>query len=212
VKEVGSVAAIVTDDDELVGLGGHAERTCVGCREPAPRSALLRLCHVPELPGGFVPDLGGKLGGRGVWLHFRGACLQKAVRSGFSRALRQQVRADAALLTEQTRTQIDRRIHGLLLAVMRRHKVALGTDAVISALAACTPRILLVAKDAAGRRDDVVALATEREVPVLTLFDKDRLGHLTGKAALSFIAVLDDQIAREIAESARWLAGLSEDG
>jgi uncharacterized protein len=197
--------------DELVGLG-EAERTCVGCREHAPRAALLRLCHVPDHPALLVPDLGGKLGGRGLWLHFQRACLQKAARGGFSRALKQNARVDVAVLTQQATDQIDRRIRGLLMAAMRRQAVLLGTDAVISGFAACTPRLLLVAKDAAGRRDDIVMMAKDRGAPVLTLFDKDALGQLTGKAALGLIAVLDDQIAREISESARWLAGLAEDG
>jgi ribosomal protein L7Ae-like RNA K-turn-binding protein len=134
------------------------------------------------------------------------------VRGGFARALRRAVKVDIQLLTSQAGQQIDRRIQGLVGAAVRRRQVALGTDAVISALAACTPPLLLVAKDAAGRREDVVALAAQRRVPVLEVFDKDTLGSLTGKAALSFIAVLDDQFAREIVESARWLAGLSEDG
>jgi uncharacterized protein len=207
------VSVLAVADEEMVDDGVRVpERTCVGCRIHAPREALLRLCHVPDMPGEFVPDLNSKLGGRGVWLHFSRACMQKAARGGFARALRHNVRPDTALLTGQVKQQIDRRIQGLLVAAVRRRWVALGTDAVISALAPCTVRLLLVAKDAAGRRNDVVALATERGVPVLELFDKDSLGNLTGKAALSFIAVLDDQIAREITESARWLAGLSEDG
>jgi predicted RNA-binding protein YlxR (DUF448 family) len=188
------------------------ERTCAGCREHSPREALLRFCHVPDLPSELVPDFSNKLGGRGVWVHFRHACLHKAVRGGFARALRRAVKVDIQLLTSQAGQQIDRRIQGLVGAAVRRRQVALGTDAVISALAACTPPLLLVAKDAAGRREDVVALAAQRRVPVLEVFDKDTLGSLTGKAALSFIAVLDDQFAREIVESARWLAGLSEDG
>jgi ribosomal protein L7Ae-like RNA K-turn-binding protein len=49
-------------------------------------------------------------------------------------------------------------------------------------------------------------------VPVIELSTKDELGRLTGKDSLGLLAVLDAQIAREIADSARWLAGLSEDG
>ena len=47
---------------------------------------------------------------------------------------------------------------------------------------------------------------------VIELFDKESLGRLTQRETLSFVAVLESQIAREIADSARWLAGLSEDG
>ncbi len=72
--------------------------------------------------------------------------------------------------------------------------------------------LLLVAKDAAGRRDELCALANERGVKVVEVGDKSRLGHLTGKETLGLIAVLDRDIAREIAATARALGGLSEDG
>jgi hypothetical protein len=72
--------------------------------------------------------------------------------------------------------------------------------------------LLLVAKDAAGRRNDVVSRASQRSVRVIELLDKETLGHLTQREALSFLAILEPNIAREVADTARWLAGLSEDG
>jgi uncharacterized protein len=188
------------------------ERTCAGCREHAERAALLRFAHVPGHQPVIVPDFSGRLGGRGVWVHPRADCLKRAVRGGFARALRGQVELDFSVLREQARGQLKRRLQGLLLAAQRRRALALGTDATRLAVAACTAHLLLVAKDAAGRRDDIVAFATERSVQVIELSTKDELGHLTGKDSLALLAVLDDQIAREISDSARWLAGLSEDG
>ena len=188
------------------------ERTCAGCREHAERGTLLRFTHVPGHQPVIVPDFSGRLGGRGVWVHAQGACLRRAVRGGFARSLRSQVELDFSDLREQARGQLKRRLSGLLLAAQRRRALALGTDATRLAVAACTAHLLLVAKDAAGRRDDIVAFATERSVQVIELSTKDELGHLTGKDSLALLAVLDDQIAREISDSARWLAGLSEDG
>jgi ribosomal protein L7Ae-like RNA K-turn-binding protein len=159
-----------------------------------------------------VPDFAARLGGRGVWVHPRGACLKRAVRGGFARALRAEVAVDFASLQGQACGQLARRLEGLALAAKRRRMLALGTDAARLALAACTAHLLLVAKDAAGRRDEIVAHATERGVPVIELSSKDELGHLMGKDTLGLLAVLDVQIAREIADSARWLAGLSEGG
>jgi len=188
------------------------ERTCAGCREHDLRGALLRFAHVPGHEPAVVPDFAQKLGGRGIWVHARGACLKRATRGGFARSLKMQVDVDFVTLSEQTRAQIERRVQGLLLAAQRRRQLALGTDATRLAVAACTAHLLLVAKDAAGRRDDIVALATERSVQVIELSTKDELGHLTGKDSVALLAVLDQRIAREIADAARWLAGLSEDG
>lgn len=191
---------------------GHPERTCVGCRAHDESSVLIRLAHVPGHEPVLVPDLGGKLGGRGLWLHPRTACLDKALRGGFARALRAAVSVEREVLLSTLRTQLTRRIQGLLLAALRRRSFKLGTDSVLEALATCPVSLLLVAKDAAGRRNDIVARASERRVPVVELFDREVLGRLTQRDAVSFLAVLDNQIAREIADASRWLAGLSEDG
>jgi uncharacterized protein len=203
-----AVAEQVQDDD----VGTAPERTCAGCRAHAERSELLRFVDVPDHEPRLLPDLGAQLPGRGVWVHPQSSCLRRAVQSGFARSLRQRVDVDYATLRVLACTQLERRLRGLLLAALRRRAIALGTDAVRLALAACAAHLLLVAKDAAGRRNELIAYANERSVPVIELSTKEELGRLTGKDTLGFFAVLDSQIAREIANSARWLAGLSEDG
>ena len=62
------------------------ERTCVGCRQRAAATELLR---VVELGGRLVPDPGRRLPGRGAHLHRRTSCLDLAERRrAFPRALR----------------------------------------------------------------------------------------------------------------------------
>ncbi|MCH6470932.1 YlxR family protein [Sinomonas terrae] len=64
-------------------------RTCIGCRQSAPRSVLLRLVRDPEDPQRVVVDPRRRLPGRGAWLHPDRACLTQAVkRRAFSRAFR----------------------------------------------------------------------------------------------------------------------------
>jgi predicted RNA-binding protein YlxR (DUF448 family) len=193
-----------------------SERTCAGCRVREDRDELLRFAHVPDHDQALVPDFAGRLGGRGLWVHPRTSCLRKAVRGGFARALRSAVEVSFDELRAQSSALLERRVGGLLLAAKRRRALALGTDAVRLALkdsrSACTAHFLLVAKDAAGRREEIIADATERSVAVIELSTKRSLGQLTGKDELGYLAVLDLQIGREIADSARWLAGLAEDG
>ena len=61
-------------------------RTCVGCRERAPKQELLR---VVAGEGALVPDPAGRAPGRGAHLHPKPECLALALRRrAFGRALR----------------------------------------------------------------------------------------------------------------------------
>ncbi|UQX03268.1 YlxR family protein [Streptomyces sp. RerS4] len=62
------------------------ERTCVGCRERAAKSDLLRIVAIEDQ---CVPDPRGTLPGRGAYVHPAAVCLDQAVRRrAFPRALR----------------------------------------------------------------------------------------------------------------------------
>ncbi|WP_235737645.1 YlxR family protein [Nocardioides alcanivorans] len=65
-------------------------RTCIGCRERAAKSELLRVVNDPDATGlTVVPDLRGSAPGRGAHLHPTVECLELAVRRrAFARALR----------------------------------------------------------------------------------------------------------------------------
>jgi predicted RNA-binding protein YlxR (DUF448 family)/ribosomal protein L30E len=202
------------EDDAAESEGDMPERTCAGCRAIEARDELFRLAIIEGDDGvSLVPDLLAKLGGRHVSVHPRKECVDLAARrGGFSRALRREMRVDSAVLCVTMQGQVTRRVEGLLLAALRRRVLALGTDAVQVALRAGAAQLILVAKDAAGRRDDLLEESRKRQVPALELSDKAGLGRLTGRATLGVLAILDGQMAREVSVCARWLAGLSEDG
>jgi predicted RNA-binding protein YlxR (DUF448 family) len=74
-------------------------RTCVGCRERAPRTELLRVVAVigTAEPAVLMPDPGRRLPGRGASLHPRLDCLLLAERRrAFVRALRLSGSVDVA--------------------------------------------------------------------------------------------------------------------
>lgn len=54
-------------------------RTCVVTKESLPKSELLRIVRTPE--GEVVPDLGGKLNGRGAYIKKDIEVLEKAIKS-----------------------------------------------------------------------------------------------------------------------------------
>ncbi|GAA4898382.1 YlxR family protein [Streptomyces coeruleoprunus] len=70
------------------------ERTCVGCRERAAKSDLLRIVAVE---GDCAPDPRGTLPGRGAYVHPVLSCFDLAVRRrAFPRSLRVQGPLDTA--------------------------------------------------------------------------------------------------------------------
>jgi predicted RNA-binding protein YlxR (DUF448 family) len=74
------------------------ERTCVGCGEKLPATALVRVRQVE----GVVAVDRERRGGRGAWVHSGGACLARAVkRKGFARAFRAPVVVDESRLRDQ---------------------------------------------------------------------------------------------------------------
>ena len=61
-------------------------RTCLGCRQRAPRSSLVR---VVARDGRAVVDTAARLPGRGAWVHPDSGCIENAIRRrAFGRALR----------------------------------------------------------------------------------------------------------------------------
>ena len=76
-------------------LGVPPVRTCVGCRQRAAKSSLLRLVMAGDV---IVPDPGARLPGRGAYLHPSQGCLELAQRR---RALVRALRAPGPLGTVQ---------------------------------------------------------------------------------------------------------------
>ena len=71
-------------------------RTCLGCRQRADRSSLLR---VVARDGAVTPDPSASLPGRGGWVHPARECIETAVkRKAFGRALRVSTALDMTLI------------------------------------------------------------------------------------------------------------------
>ena len=101
----GSRPTTVRADHTGSGVRGPI-RTCIGCRQRVTAAELFRVV-VAQGPGGasdrsgpvaaVVPDLHGRMPGRGAWLHPDPACVELAVRRrAFGRALRVSAPLDPA--------------------------------------------------------------------------------------------------------------------
>ncbi len=184
-----------------------SERTCAGCREHDAREALVRLAVSgdPGLP--LVPDLRGRLGGRGVSVHPSRRCLALAAnKGGLARSLSRPVTVEVEPLARAIEEQLLVRAKGLLLGGLRARKLAVGTDAVVRTIENGTIALLVVAEDAAGRSVDLTERVRAAGKRVAVLADKASLGALASRAEVAVVAVLDEGIAAELDRVASMLA------
>ena len=188
-----------------------AERTCVGCREVAPQDGLVRFAIAPHPPF-IAPDPARKLGGRGASVHPRRACLKRAIeRGGFSRAARRSISLDVDQVASMLAAHYEQRADSLLVSAHRRRLLALGTDAVREAMRAGGISLLVVANDAAGRRQEIETAAARLGHRCAVHGDKAKLGRLLGKSEVGVVALLDDGIAGAFWQQASRLRALRED-
>ena len=61
------------------------QRTCVGCREILPKRSLIRIVRSPD---GVRIDPGGKMPGRGAYLHDRRSCWEHGLKGSLAHALK----------------------------------------------------------------------------------------------------------------------------
>jgi uncharacterized protein len=62
-----------------------AQRTCVGCSLVLPKRSLIRLVRTPQ--GVFI-DPGGKISGRGAYLHNQRSCWERGLKNTLAHALK----------------------------------------------------------------------------------------------------------------------------
>lgn len=185
-------------------------RTCVGCREALPQTELVRLALAEGEPF-VVPDLRGTLPGRGAWVMPRRECVVAAVKKGgLARAAKRAVPITPEELLNRLTQAYTRRIEGLLASARRTRAVALGTDAVREAMAKHQVSLLMIANDAAGRRDELLRAAERLERRAVLYGTKAELGAAFDRKELGVLALLDRGIANEICSAAERQRALLE--
>jgi uncharacterized protein len=166
------------------------QRSCLGCREIRDKKELLRFVLAPDRT--LVPDIQGKLPGRGAYTCLRRSCLAAAMaKKQFARSFKGEVRCGSAdELADAVAARMFERIEGYLALANKAGKVASGGEGVMEALTRKSPGIVCVATDISPDiGDKIAALATRLGVDRFSLFDKDRLGALVGKGLRSALVV-----------------------
>lgn len=198
------MAKRVDDDDDESG----ATRRCFATGEVRPKAALVRFVVSPE--GAIVPDIAGRLPGRGLWLTSRRDIVTEAVaKRQFGRAARRPVIVDEAL-PDRVEALLAARCGELIGLARRAGEAAMGFVKVERMLSAGVAGLLLGAAD--GARDGRGKLrALAPDVPEHAELTVAELGAAFGRDKVVHVALRDGALAAVLTMELDRLAGFRGD-
>ena len=131
-------------------------RRCIVSRQAYPKAALIRFVLGPD--GALLPDLEGRLPGRGIWLQARRDVVETACAKGsFAKAARAAVKVPQGL-ADRLEALLRRRCLDIVGLARRAGQLAAGFEQVRGWLEAARAAVLLEASDgAAGGPPPVIA-------------------------------------------------------
>lgn len=184
---------------------GEPERRCIASGESGPTRPLLRFVLGPD--GTVVPDLAGRLPGRGAWLTADRALVAKAVKKNlFSRAFRQPVKVEPDL-ADRLEVLIARRLVELIGLARKAGQAVTGFEKVRARLAEGKAAVLVTASDAAQDGRAKIARAAPEGTARVDLLDSGELGLAFGRDFAIHAALDAGGIADRVLIEAGRLAG-----
>ncbi|SMX33844.1 RNA-binding protein [Maliponia aquimaris] len=191
--------------------GGHdtdttdgPERKCIATGEVQPKDGLIRFVLGPD--GRVVPDLAGKLPGRGVYVSANREAVEKAASKGlFSRALKQPVKVPDGLpdLIEQ---MLVKRVVDLISLARKSGEAVAGYEKVKSWLQTEEATVLIQAEDGSGRGKS--KLSTPYGGRYIGWLTADELGAAFGRQTVIHAALGSGGLVPRIVEEAQRLKGV----
>ncbi len=180
------------------------ERKCIATGEVQPKHGLIRFVAGPE--GQVVPDVLGKLPGRGVYVAADRAALQRAVaKKLFARGLKQPVQVSADLVDEVER-QLARRVVDLISLARKSGDATAGYEKVKSWLSKEQALVLIQAVDGSGRGKS--KLSTPHFGHYIGWLTADELGLAFGRETVIHAALASGGLAQRVVEEAQRLRGV----
>lgn len=187
-------------------------RRCLVTGTVQPKVGMIRFVLAPD--GSVVPDIEGRLPGRGLWVGADRGLLSRAIqRNLFAKAARQSARVTAGML-DQVTAQLARQCLNLIGLARRAGQAVVGFDQVHEALRTGrvghggAPGLLLAACDgAADGRNRLRALAAG--LPIVEEFEAEALGAALGREQIVVHALLArGTLAERLTGEAARFAGL----
>lgn len=206
---------VISPSEPVQDLRGHKgpERRCVGTGEVAVKSEMIRFVKGPD--NILVPDIAGKLPGRGAWCLARRDALEAAIKTGgFKRGLKTNVTIGEDL-SELTAGLLRSKILSLLPMALKAGQAYMGFDQV-KAAARSEPlswRIEATNGSEGGRGKIRVltrAISAElghRPTPVIGCFSSAELGKAFGREDLVHAAIKKGPMTKSFDQAALRLSG-----
>ena len=194
-----------------MGRGGQAksrsdggERKCIATGEDLPKAALIRFVVGPE--AAIVPDILGKLPGRGIWVSATRAALEKAVAKGlFARAAKQPVSVPEDLVA-RVEAQLAQRLIDLIALARKSGLAVAGFEKVKDRLNKEDVKVLLQSSD--GSERGKTKLWTPEGARYVGWLTTEELGRAFGRETVVHAAIGAGGLAPRVVEEAARLKGL----
>lgn len=175
-----------------------AVRSCLGCRRPQPREALIRIVRGPQGEAVFDPE--GRLPGRGTYVCPSPSCVGTLSAGALTHVLRAPVvLPDVRSRRESLAGSLERRAANLVSIARKTRGVVLGPTGVRAALRGGRAALLLVAADLPE-----TARRGWREqsggVPVRSPVSADVLGRWTTRGPTEVAAICREGLAQTLAQ------------
>ena len=179
-------------------------RKCIATGEVHPKYGLIRFVVGPE--NQVVPDILGKLPGRGIYVSADRAALNKAVAKDlFAKAARGPVRVPDELPDEVER-QLARRVVDLISLQRKAGKAVAGYEKVKSWLQMEQAEVLIQAVDGSGRGKS--KLSTPHHGSYIGWLTADELGLAFGRQTVIHGALASGGLTQRVVEEAQRRKGV----
>lgn len=177
------------------------ERSCIVTRQALPKGELIRFVVDPK--GVLVPDLAGKLPGRGMYTTASRLTLAEAIaKRAFSRAAGAQVTIPDGLI-HTVHKQLERRVAEALSLARKSGQVVMGFEKVEAAAKKGEVEAIIHAEDAG---EDGVKKLGFYHGPVFKQLPRDLLSEILGRENGVHAAVIHGPAAAFFIEEARRFA------
>ena len=192
--------------------GGHkdeqadAERKCIVTGEVQPKAGLIRFVLGPD--NQVVPDILGKLPGRGMYVTADRAILEQARKGQFSRSAKQPVTMPDGLVDEVER-QIARRTVDLIALTRKAGRAVCGFEKVKGWLAG-GERVRVLVQAADGSERGKTKLWTPEGARYFGCLTSVELGLAFGRQSVIHGALATGGLSDRVVEEATKLRGLRE--